>query len=131
MFFGNQLKGGYYGAKILEVTVFKPGSAESIEFPESRLCAKDNTVFETVEKMEVPASVKNLILVKDGVDTQQQIPMYSIDRNEGYFNLDDIALIFKASDYGFSYTVDQEGKQIVLFVGLNYLIECHEVELSG
>ena len=128
VFFGNQLKGGYYGAEILEVTVFKPGSAESIEFPESRLCAKDNTVFETVEKMEVPASVKNLILVKDGVDTQQQIPMYSIDRNEGYFNLDDIALIFKASDYGFLYTVDQEGKQIVLKKDPSYTGDAFSVQ---
>ena len=78
--------------------------------------------------MEVPASVKNLILVKDGVDTQQQIPMYSIDRNEGYFNLDDIALIFKASDYGFSYTVDQEGKQIVLKKDPSYTGDAFSVQ---
>lgn len=131
VFSGNELFGGYAGAPIPAIKIFIPGTDQPDAADANRLNEYDNILHDSVLDPTVPAAVKNFTATVDGVACPGTVPVYSIDRYEPYLNIDDLALLLKNTQYGFTYAVSQESIVLTLsqdYAGTSFSVQPDAVE---
>lgn len=116
----NEFHGGYYGTQIAKIAVFKAGTSDPSPQNPDVMLETGNTVFESTYNGEVDAGVKNYTVVVDGRVLSQNVPVYTVDRYENYFTLNDLALIFKGTEFAFNYSNPEETTQLTVALGNSF-----------
>lgn len=65
-------------------------------------------------------AVQNTAATVNGTAVDGTVPVYTAATGKTYLNIADMALLLKGTDYGFTYTVDAETKQIAVTLSADY-----------